>query len=235
MFEYLILTVLLPIIYKKKILTARATIVAGILGFSILYLTNVKWLILLISFLIISAIITKYRCDYKSKIFNECFSRDIPNVLANGIPGLIFALIYKFYPSDIVVYSYLSVLSALMADKASSEIGVLSKKNPIYIINLKPVPKGTNGAVTLLGEIAGIIFAGIIGMISYFIGLTQNLFITIIVSLVFGFLGSNIDSLLGALFENKGIMNKHHVNFLSGTISGISCLIILTAFSFSTC
>ncbi len=228
MFEYILLTSLLPIIYKKRILTLGGTIISGIIGFLILYLSGVKWLLLLISFLLISAIITKFKHEYKKKIFGEDFSRGVPNVLANGLPAILFALLYKIYPNEIVTYSYLATLAALMADKASSEIGILSKRAPVYIINFKPVPKGTNGAISILGEISGILFAGILGILSYIMGLTNDLLLTILVAISFGFIGSNLDSLLGALFENRGIMNKHHVNFLSGTISGIMCLIILT-------
>ena len=36
---------------------------------------------------------------------------------------------------------------------------------------------------------------------------------------VIGWLGCQVDSILGALFENKGLIGKHTVNFLA-TLSG---------------
>ena len=229
--EYIFLLVLLPIIYGGKILTGVATILAGIIGFLILFLTNIKWFILLVSFLLLSAIITKFQYNVKKKIYGESFSRGSYNVLANGLPALIFAILYKIYPSNIIAYSYLAVIAALMADKASSEIGILSKKNPVLITNFKPVAKGTNGGITLLGEVVGVIFALIIGIIAYAIGFINDLFLSLIITSVFGFIGNNLDSLLGAIFENKGILNKHHVNFLSSTIAGVFCLIFLFSLS----
>jgi uncharacterized membrane protein len=40
----------------------------------------------------------------------------------------------------------------------------------------------------------------------------------VVVTLI-GWLGCQVDSILGALFENKGLMGKHTVNFLA-TLSG---------------
>lgn len=63
---------------------------------------------------------------------------------------------------------YPSNYAAVAADTFSSELGILSSSKPRLLTswNLRPVPAGTNGGVTLLGTAAGFLGAFIIALTS---------------------------------------------------------------------
>jgi len=57
--------------------------------------------------------------------------------------------------ADVLLVGVISNYVSVAADTLSSELGILSKKRPVLITSLKPVPPGTNGGVTLAGIVAG--------------------------------------------------------------------------------
>jgi uncharacterized membrane protein len=66
------------------------------------------------------------------------------------------------------------------------------------ITNWKPVPIGTSGAVTPEGTIAGLAGSVLIGLVAY---LLQAPWQFIPIAMVSGFVGSGVDSLLGATVQ----------------------------------
>ena len=76
----------------------------------------------------------------------------------------------------------------------------------------------------MLGFLAGLIGAFFIAAIGAFI--YKDIFIVIIIT-ISGFIGCIIDSILGATFEIKGMLNNTQVNFL-GSASGALIAHVLT-------
>lgn len=110
----------------------------------------------------------------------------------------------------------LGSLACCCGDTWASEIGILSKSTPRLITNLKPVPKGTNGGVSLLGLIASTLGGMIVGLTSLTLvlltsrqlGFQQALnshWPLVGLGLTGGLVGSLIDSLLGATLQYSGI------------------------------
>ncbi|KAI1875245.1 hypothetical protein JX265_004303 [Neoarthrinium moseri] len=64
---------------------------------------------------------------------------------------------YSWGNGDILVIGIIANYAAVCADTFSSELGILSKSSPRLItsLNLRKVPPGTNGGVTLWGLVAG--------------------------------------------------------------------------------
>lgn len=107
----------------------------------------------------------------------------------------------------------------MAADTFSSELGILSKSRPRLITswNLRQVPPGTNGGVTVWGLVAGLIGSFIIAIASVFLitfcpdssstmglpeswAVQQRLRFALIMTL-WGGLGSLLDSFLGGWFQ----------------------------------
>ena len=76
------------------------------------------------------------------------------NIAGNSGAGLI-ALLFSNYAV------FFGAISAALSDTLSSEVGLLSKKNPRLITNMKEVKPGTDGGVTLLG-FAGAFFGALV-------------------------------------------------------------------------
>ena len=99
-----------------------------------------------------------------------------------------------------------------LGDTLASELGILSKSKPLLITTLKPVPPGTNGAISLIGTIASIIGGALVGVVTGITLILENaqcrreaggylLFETIGWGIFSGLFGSLVDSLLGATVQ----------------------------------
>ncbi len=98
----------------------------------------------------------------------------------------------------------------------ASEIGVAT--TPRLITNLKKVPPGTDGGISVLGTFAGIMGAGLIGLAAYILGIYPDLVKTMEIAIIAGTVGCFVDSILGAVLESKYLTNEH-VNLLA-TMAG---------------
>lgn len=199
-----------------------ATIVAFLFGIIIIKLQGIQWFIVLFTFLIVSLYATFYgRMNAHTKP-HEC--RGVDNVISNGLVAFM-TTVFSF------PYVFLGSVSAALSDTLSSEIGILSKEDPRMITNLsKSVPRGTNGAVSLLGTLAAAGGAAITATMAVifapsFLSPEQaalfhpqlNLFLSVFVG---GFMGSIIDSVLGVL-ENENLMTNGSVNFVATLAGGL--------------
>jgi uncharacterized membrane protein len=95
-----------------------------------------------------------------------------------------------------------------MSDTIATEIGLLSNSQPHMITNLrKVVIQGTSGAVSPLGEVAGLVSVVGLGGMGALLGVVPGSQVHVayaFVSVMAGaFLGMNFDSLLGASLQGK--------------------------------
>ncbi|MGB7267219.1 MAG: DUF92 domain-containing protein [Terracidiphilus sp.] len=107
----------------------------------------------------------------------------------------------------------LAALAEAAADTVSSEIGQVFGRRPRMITTFRAAEPGRNGAVSLVGTLAGIVAAAIVaGAGTWALRGDWNLFAVSCGGAVFGLL---FDSLLGGTLENLGWLNNDAVNFLS--------------------
>jgi len=132
----------------------------------------------------------------------------VPDLVAAGWPFFLFG-------------GYVGAVATTSADTLASEIGVFSKSKPRLITNLRrKVPGGTIGAVSLLGEGVAIAAGLFIGVIALGIALlaptwipglvtAENVVVSeyvlflVPLSILAAFIGCNIDSVLGAVLQNR--------------------------------
>ncbi len=92
---------------------------------------------------------------------------------------------------------------------------------------MRKVDPGTDGAISVLGTLVGIIGAAIIGIAAFFLGIISDPFLSLKIAVVSGTVGCFMDSILGAVFERRNFINNEHVNLLA-TITGALVGIIST-------
>ena len=201
------------IAYKKESLSKSGFIVATIYGLGIDIFGGRYFFAVMISFFISSSIFSHFKKNRKQKyerINKKTGKRDFTQVIANGLPSLIFGLLYYVTKNHIYILGFTTALAAANADTWASEIGMLSKSNPVSIITWEPIEKGISGGISPLGTIASLLgaaFISIISVIGYGIvfGNNGNLVYIFLLSTLGGFLGSLIDSILGATIQAKYI------------------------------
>ena len=65
--------------------------------------------------------------------------------------------------SRLLYYAILGQLGCCLGDTLASEFGILSRSQPRLITTLRPVPRGTNGAITLEGSVWSIMGGLLVG------------------------------------------------------------------------
>jgi len=221
-----LLFILGAITYKRKSLDLVGSLIMIFMGITIIFSAGVKWLILIILFLILSLIATRFAKAYKSEIGELEKTRTAKNVISNGIVAFLMAAFGGYYFP--LVGGFIGAVATATADTLASEIGVLQE--PRLITTFKKVPPGTDGGISLLGTAAGIIGASIIGLAASLLGVLPNALIAIKISVIAGIAGCFIDSILGAVLERRGYINNEHVNLLA-TISGAIIGILIAIYS----
>jgi len=96
------------------------------------------------------------------------------------------------------------------------------------ITTLKPVPRGTEGAVSLEGTLAGIVASIAIALLSWAVGLIDLTGIAFCV--IAAFIATNIESVIGATVQSKfEWLTNEVVNFFNTLIGAIAAIILALA------
>jgi uncharacterized protein (TIGR00297 family) len=127
-----------------------------------------------------------------------------------------------------IIPPMLAALAEAAADTVSSEIGQVLGSKPRMITTLRAAEPGTDGAISLIGTLAGVVAAAIVagvGTLAFYGRYFQ--FETFWISTAGGVFGLLFDSLLGATLERRGWLNNDLVNFLSTASAAAFALGIL--------
>ncbi|TGC08765.1 DUF92 domain-containing protein [Methanolobus halotolerans] len=222
--------------YRTRIADLSALFSAALLGVLIIVFSEVFWFILLLTFFILGGVFTKYKYKYKKSIGlaqSEGGVRSYENVFSNSTAALVLAICYGIYPqyAELIIFAYLGTVATATGDTLASEIGTTAHTQPIMITTLKPANAGVDGAVTILGEFAAILGSMIIGILPVVFGMVEGATMVILITTAGGFLGTNVDSLLGATLQKKGMLSNSGVNFVAtfagALISGILYLVFV--------
>ncbi|HYS99387.1 MAG TPA: DUF92 domain-containing protein [Thermoplasmata archaeon] len=238
--------VLSALAYWKDILTWDGSVAAFVVGMVIGIFGDVTWLFLLLFFLLSSFVATRYRFALKEALGVQEGARGerrAANVLANGMAPMVVAAISLVmpagFPKIVSGVIFLSALSVAGADTLASEIGVLSHHTHL-ITNGKPVPAGTDGGVSTLGQLCAIGAAFYTSAVGYLVlsvlaqtyGLQPSMPMSpayLLIPAAVGFLGCQLDSVIGATLERGGLVNKKMNNFISTSAGAILAYALLVS------
>jgi uncharacterized protein (TIGR00297 family) len=184
-------------------LSVSGALSASLVGIVIGAAFGWKGLTILGLFFVSSSLWSRFKKSQKHAIeqkLAKTSKRDWQQVLANGGPASIFSLLFIVINEPSLFFAFIVSIAAANSDTWASEIGPLSKGKPFSLRTLNRVEKGTSGAVSLIGTLSSLLGSFVIILFSYIItpSMTVN---ELIILTLFGFLGSIVDTLLGASIQ----------------------------------
>lgn len=117
------------------------------------------------------------------------------------------------------VAAFVAAFATATGDTMGSEIGQLYGRRTFLITTLKPVPRGTEGAVSLEGTVAGLLGSALVAGLGWAFGFYGPA-VAGLVTLA-AFLGTTLESLIGATIEKAGLLDNESVNFLNTLIGAL--------------
>ena len=234
-------TVLLGIgwIAPKKLLTPAGLLHAWLLG--VLLWGSLGWqgyLVVLFYFVVGSAVTRIGMAQKEAEGIAEKRSgaRGPENVWGSALTGTLCALGILVVPAldgetkfitSLLLLGFVASFSTKLSDTCASEVGKAYGKRTFLITNLQPVARGTEGAVSLEGTLAGILGSAI-ALLAWGVGLITLL--GVVFCLLAAFIATNIESLIGATLQAKiGWLTNEVVNILNTSIGAITAILLALA------
>lgn len=195
-----VLFILITVIVALRInaLSRSGAIAAFFVGLMIFPALGWRGLLLMGLFFVSSSAWSFYKNRTNEKVVKGN-KRDWRQVLANGGPAAVCALLFWYSEHSIWLVAYLSSIAGANSDTWASEIGRLSKTKPILIPSFERCDQGTSGAVSGLGTIASLCGSLVIALFSAMLFPISASAVFIIV--ICGFFGSLVDTIIGATLQ----------------------------------
>lgn len=215
------------ITYLKRVLTPGGSVVAFTVGMIIGIMGDITWVVLLLIFLITSFLATRHRFDLKKRQGvqeGKRGERGASNVLANGVIPVVIAVFsfendfYPYFDKETGSILFICAIAVAAADTLASELGVFSAR--VYLITTrKRVRPGTDGGVSWKGQgwaLVAAAYTGFLGVLIFHLAGIAGFHVGIVTLVIgIGFLGCQIDSVIGATLERRGHVSKLTNNLVS--------------------
>lgn len=207
--------------YLARSLDSWGSVGGFLVGSSTWFFGGYRSFLMLFAFFVLGSSATKigYRRKAAAGLAQEKGgSRSLKHVLANGGLVPLFAILSSLTRCpEYFLIGLAAALATAASDTVSSEIGQLYGRRTCLITTFRPVPRGTNGAVSLEGTLAGAFASLLVSLLGFVLGLYTLTGTWIVV--VAAFLGTLFESYLGATLERRGYLNNELTNFLN-TVAG---------------
>jgi uncharacterized protein (TIGR00297 family) len=200
-------------------------VVAGFLVGTAIY-TFLDWrgYLLLMAFFVIGSACTRigYRRKAAANLAQEKGGRrGARHALANAGVATACALFAALTPHPaLFAVAFAAAFATAAADTSSSEIGQLIGRRTFLITTLRPVPRGTEGAVSLEGTLAGIAASALVAVAGAAVALYPWAAVLPIVG--GAFIGTTFESVVGATLEKRRLLDNEALNFLNTLVGALA-------------
>lgn len=125
----------------------------------------------------------------------------------------------------LLLLGYVASFSTKLSDTSASEVGKAYGQRTFLITTLQPVPRGTEGAVSLEGTLAGILASAAIALVGWAVGLVSLWGVGF--CLLAALIATNIESLIGAtLQEQFDWLTNEVVNGINTLIGALTAILL---------
>ncbi len=241
-FAVVLNTALLAIVWflPKKLLTPAGIIHAWILGVLIWVSLGWQGYAVVAFYFVVGSAMTRVGMAQKEAAGiaeKRSGARGPENVWGSALTGALCAIgsfwFSLFFPTAemgwlvaLLLLGYVASFSTKLADTCASEIGKAYGKRTFLITTLKPVPRGTEGAVSLEGTLAGIVGSVAIALVGWGVGLIPLW--QVVICVVAAFVATNLESVIGATLQHRfEWLTNEVVNILNTLIGAIVAMLLV--------
>ncbi|BAQ64732.1 TIGR00297 family protein [Geminocystis sp. NIES-3709] len=224
--------IIIALISPKKLLTVMGYLNAWVLG--VIVWGSLQWqgYIIVMFYFLVGSGITKVGIKQKEAegiAEKRSGQRGPENVWGSALIATICSLGYVFLSppwQSFCLIGYVASFATKLSDTCASEIGKAYGKRTFLITNFKPVPRGTEGAVSLEGTLAGMMASIAIAVLAWQINMID--FVGVIICLISAFIATNLESVIGATLQTKfNWLTNEIVNILN-TLIGASIAVLFS-------
>jgi uncharacterized protein (TIGR00297 family) len=229
-------TVLLAIawIAPKQLLTPAGLFHAWVLGVLIWGTLGWQGYVVVMFYFLVGSGVTRIGMAQKEAegiAEKRSGARGPENVWGSALTGALCALGTLFVGSfyrELLQLAYVASFSTKLADTTASEVGKAYGKRTFLITTLQPVARGTEGAVSLEGTLAGIVASAAIALVGWGVGLIN--LTAVMLCIVSAFIATNLESVIGATLQSKfDWMTNEVVNIINTLIGALSSVLLVLA------
>jgi uncharacterized protein (TIGR00297 family) len=209
---------------RARSIDALGALSAVIIGTLITIGTGLRGFALMAVFFVAGSAVTRlgYRVKAARGIAQERGgARGWRNAWANGLVPALLAVLCGMAAGEtreLLLLAYAASVATAAGDTCSSEVGKAYGRRTFLITSGRPVPPGTEGAISLEGTLAGLAGAALVAGS----GAALSLYGALAAALVTlaGFLGGLLESVIGTVAERRGWLNNDQLNALNTAIGG---------------
>ncbi len=220
----LVNAVVAALAYAARSIDVPGALSAVLIGTLVTLGTGLAGFAILAAFFVVGSLATKlgYRLKAARGIAQERGgARGWRNAWANGGIPCALALLAGATGErlhELLLLAYAASVATAAADTCSSEIGKAWGRRTLLITTLRPVPPGTEGAISLEGTLGGLLGGLAIASVGAALGL-YSWPAALLVGLA-GLLGSLAESVIGSVAEKRGWLDNDLLNALNTAIGG---------------
>jgi uncharacterized protein (TIGR00297 family) len=152
--------------------------------------------------------------------------RGARHALANTSAPLAFAFLAMATPSrEGFLLAFVAAVATAACDTVSSEVGQAFGRRHLLLTTLRPVPAGTDGAVSLEGSLAGLLASAAVAAGAWWGGLVSLPGAAIAVAAAA--VGTTFESYVGATFERARGIDNGVMNLANTIVGGVTAIVLL--------
>tara|TARA_Y200000002_G_scaffold219453_1_gene181105 strand:+ start:1138 stop:1980 length:843 start_codon:yes stop_codon:yes gene_type:complete len=209
---------------NQKSLNNSGLVHAAALGTGLMTFLGWKGYSLCLLFFVLGSSVTKLKINQKKCegiAEKNNGARGPTNVWGSAAVAMIFAILSYLNKesSELFKLAYVTSISTKLTDTFQSEVGKAYGKNTFLMTNLQKVPRGTEGAISIEGTLAGILASIIINISAYKLGIIDENK-EILISVVSSQVATFIESYIGAKYQ-KEFLNNELVNVINTLIGSL--------------
>ncbi len=224
---------LIALCQRLPLLTPAGWVHAGVLGTLLGGSLGWRGWLAVVAYLALGSLVTKlgFRRKRELGLAEARDGRRGPeNVWGSALVGTVLALLACRAPAaavPVLLAGFAASFAAKLADTFGSEIGKRWGRHTVLITSLRPVPAGTEGAISLEGTAASLVGSGLMTLVMLALGLIHGWPMALLVGGV-GLVATLAESVVGASLQQRwGWLSNELVNGLQTLLAALLAMALV--------